>query len=368
MNAHMTRFAVIGTGNSGQAYAADIALKGYPVNLAEVPEFAGTLKAIQDKGGISIAGQASNGFARLDMITTDLQAAVAGVDVIIIGGSAHAHEPLSKALLPFLEDGQFILFTSNFGALRFQKWLRESGRQVRVTPVETMSLPYAVRALSPGEVSCIGVKNDLQTAALPASRTQAFLEAIQPVFPSLTAADSVWVTSVNNLNPIVHPPMVLFNAGRIEVTRGQGWNLYAEGATESVARVMEAMDRERMELLGRISQNGLPFKQAFATLYRDYDLNRPTLSETLMQSPIHGDPAFPAPDSIDTRYLSEDIPFGLVPWARMGRMWGQPMPTVEAMIQVASIMLEKDFSTLGLSPEDLGLDGLTPEEVQGQLE
>ena len=31
-------------------------------------------------------------------------------------------------------------------------------------------------------------------------------------------------------------------------------------------------------------------------------------------------------------------------------------------------MLEKDFSTLGLSPEDLGLDGLTPEEVQGQLE
>ena len=52
----------------------------------------------------------------MNMITTDLKKAVRGVDVIIIGGSAHAHEPFSKALANHFEDGQFILFTSNFGA------------------------------------------------------------------------------------------------------------------------------------------------------------------------------------------------------------------------------------------------------------
>ncbi|UCF91806.1 MAG: NAD(P)-binding domain-containing protein [Desulfobacterales bacterium] len=107
------RFAVIGTGNSGQTFAADITLKGYPVNLAEVPAFEDTLRAIEKRGGIEISGEARNGFARLNMITTDIPAAVKGVDVIIIGGSAYAHEPLSKALVPHCEDGQFILFTSN---------------------------------------------------------------------------------------------------------------------------------------------------------------------------------------------------------------------------------------------------------------
>ena len=92
------RFAVLGTGNSGQAYAADITLKGFSVNLAEVPEFEDNLRAIEKKGGIDISGDAGNGFAKLNMITTDLKEAVRGVDVIIIGGSAYAHEPTGDTL------------------------------------------------------------------------------------------------------------------------------------------------------------------------------------------------------------------------------------------------------------------------------
>ena len=56
------QFAVMGTGNSGQCFAADVALKGYPVNLAEVPEFADNLDAIDRKGGIELSGEAGNGF------------------------------------------------------------------------------------------------------------------------------------------------------------------------------------------------------------------------------------------------------------------------------------------------------------------
>ena len=72
------KFAVLGTGNSGQAFAADITLKGYSVNLAEVPEFEENLRAIEKKGGIEISGEAGNGFARLNMLTTDLKEAIKG--------------------------------------------------------------------------------------------------------------------------------------------------------------------------------------------------------------------------------------------------------------------------------------------------
>jgi opine dehydrogenase len=361
-------FAVLGTGNSGQAFAADITLKGYSVNLAEVPEFEDNLRAIEKKGGIEISGEASNGFARLNMLTTDLKAAIKGVDIIIVGGSAYAHEPFSKALAHDFEDGQFIFFTSNFGALRFRNWMKAAGVTTRVTPVESMSLLYATRAVEPGVVVCIGVKNHLPVAALPAGRTREFLDKIQPIFPQFAAADNVWLTSVNNLNPIVHPPMVLFNAGRIEATGGKGWNLYADGATESVAKIMLAMDAERMTLLAPVSDGGIAFKDAFENLYEDYSLGKKSLSETLRQSPIHGNPAFPAPAAVDTRYITEDLPFGLAPWSSIGRMWGIPTPNIDAVIRIASTMLEKDYFTKGLTVEDLGIAGMTPKDLKSMIE
>ena len=360
-------FAVMGTGNSGQTFAADLALKGYPVNLAELPDFARNLNAIEKQGGIEISGDAGNGFARMNMITTDLKQAVKGADVIFIGGSAAAHEPFSKALAEHFEDGQFIVFTSNFGALRFRRWMQAAGVTARVTPVETMSLLYATRAVAPGKVACIGVKNFLPTAALPARRTAEFLDKIRPIFPQFQTAPNVWFTSVNNLNPIVHPPMVVFNAGRIEATGGIGWNLYADGATESVVRVMEAMDAERMALLRPACPDGISFKDAFEKLYAGYSLGKKTLSETLRQSPIHGNPAFQAPAAVDTRYLSEDLPFGLVPWSSVGRMWGIPTPTIDAIIQLASTLIAKNYFDTGLTVEELGIAGMTPQDVSALL-
>jgi opine dehydrogenase len=361
-------FAVLGTGNSGQTFAADIALKGYSVNLAEVPEFEENLRVIESKGGIELSGEAGNGFARLNLITTDIQKAIKGIDIIIIGGSAYAHEPFSKALGPHFEDGQFILFTSNFGALRFHKWMQEAGITTRVTPVETMSLLYATRATEPGVVACIGVKNHLPVAALPAGRNQEFLDIIHPIFPQFAAAENVWLTSVNNLNPIVHPPMVLFNAGRIESTGGEGWNLYADGATESVARIMLAMDAERMTLLFPVCKECIAFKDAFENLYEDYSLAKKSLSETLRQSPIHGNPAFPAPATVDTRYRNEDLPFGLAPWTSIGRMWGIPTPNIDAVIRIASTMLGEDYFTKGLTVEELGIAGMTAEDLRSMIE
>jgi opine dehydrogenase len=343
------KFAVLGTGNSGQAFAADITLKGYSVNLAEVPEFEENLRAIEKKGGIEISGETGNGFARLNMLTTDLQQAIKGVDIIIVGGSAYAHEPFSRALANDFEDGQFILFTSNFGALRFRNWMKEAGVNTRVTPVESVSLLYATRAL-------------------PAGRTTEFLALINPVFPEFVAAENVWTTSVNNVNPIVHPPMVLFNAGRIEATGGKGWNLYADGATECVTQIMMAMDAERMALLGPVSNDGVAFKNSFENFYAKYSLGKQTLSETLRHSPIHGNPAFPAPSCIDTRYVNEDLPFGLAPWSSIGRQWGVPTPHIDAVVRLVSTMLGKDYFVDGLTVEKLGLQGITPEDLKSMIE
>lgn len=363
------KFAVLGTGNSGQAFAADISLSGYSVNLAEISGFEQTLHAIEKKGGIELSGKSNNGFAEMNMITTDLAAAIKGVDIIIIGGSAFAHEPFSRAVAPYFEDGQFILFTSNFGAIRFNHWIKQFNISADVTPAETMSLLYATRAIEPGRVVIKGVKGELPVAGLPAGRTGDFIEKISPVFPQMTACDNVLVTSLNNLNPIVHPPMVLCNAGRIEATKGKGWNLYGDGATESVARLMLAMDVERMSLMAHIGVNGIAFKDAFEKLYKDYAIGGESLSlsETLRNSPIHSDAAFSAPESVDTRYIAEDLPFGLVPWSSIGRMFGLRTPTIDAVIQFASVMLDRNFFAEGLKTKDLGIENMGVEDLRAMV-
>ena len=367
MSHEKVKFAILGTGNSGQDYAAHIALSGHSVNLAEVPEFEENLRAIERNGGIKISGDAKEGFAKLDMITTDLVQAIKGVDVIIIGGSAFAHEVFSKSLMNDFEDGQFILFTSNFGALRFIKWKKEADVTTKITPVELVSLPYATRAIEPGVVEVFGVKDNLPVAALPASRTQEFLDKVMPVFPSFKAADNVWLTSVNNLNPVVHPPMVLFNAGRIESTGGEGWGIYSDGATESVAKVMLAVDGDRELVCDKVSEQGRPFKDIFEDVYNRYSVAKPTLSETLRQSSVHSHPSNKTPPVVNSRYITEDMPYGLVPWSSIGRMWGIPTPNIDMVIQIASIMSDVNYFEEGLKVEDLGIDGMTPDQVRALI-
>jgi opine dehydrogenase len=356
-------FAVIGTGNSGQTFTADLVLRGYSVNLAEVPEFAATLEAIEEAGGIELSGEAGEGFAEPNMMTTDIRRAIAGVDVVIIGGSAHAHEPICRELMESFEDGQYVLMTSNFGALRFRRWKEEAGVTTDVTPVESMSLPYATRALSPGRVSCYGVKRNLPIATLPARWTGPFLDLVGGAFPRWVAAENVWSTSVGNLNPVVHPPMVLLNAGRIESTGGKGWNLYADGATESVGRLIEGIDVDRRKLLEAVNGSAVSFKEMFEAQYVDYGVGGATLSETLRTSVVHGDPTFEAPDSVNTRYLGEDIPFGLTPWSSVARMWGIEVPHIDAVIRIASTLLDIDGFNDGITAKTLGISGMTPGEL-----
>jgi opine dehydrogenase len=369
MSEKALRFAVLGTGNSGHAFAADIALKGFPVNLADLPAFKANLDAIEERGGIQISGKASEGFARLSMVTTDLAEAIKGVDIIIVGAPANAHEAYSKALAPYFEDGQFVAFISNFAALRFKHWMRQLGVRSHVTPVETQSLIYATRSPKPGSVEVFGVKSELPTAALPTCRTSEFLEKMSPVFPQWTAAESVLFTSFNNLNPVVHPTMTLLNTGRIESTHGQGWNLYGDGATDSVAKAMQSVDGERMALAHLCGVTTVSLRDSYTLMYRHLGVQTESLSQMLRTSPIHANRDLPGtPSSVHQRYVTEDVPFGLAPWSSIGRMWGAPTPTIDAFIQIASVVEGVNYFREGVTVKDMGIEGTSPAQLREMVE
>ena len=49
-------------------------------------------------------------------------------------------------------------------------------------------------------------------------------------------------------------------------------------------------------------------------------------------------------------------------------MWDMPTPNIDAIIQIASTMLNVDYFTEGLTVDDLGIEGMSPEDVRAVVE
>ena len=121
--------------------------------------------------------------------------------------------------------------------------------------------------------------------------------------------------------PILHPPGMILNAGWIEYTREISRTI-ARGRHRRCAKVIEAMDQERMALCRKFgldaSVSSISFiRQAQPTeeAYRSGSVYR-ALQESEPNRFIR------APENLSYRFLSEDIPFGIVPMAYLGRMLG----------------------------------------------
>ena len=75
-----------------------------------------------------------------------------------------------------------------------------------------------------------------------------------------------------------------------------------------------------------------------------------------------------APPSLSHRYVDEDVGFGLVPIAALGALAGVRTPTIDALIQLASVATGRDFRASGLSLQKMGLAGCTRETLADFLE
>ena len=73
--------------------------------------------------------------------------------------------------------------------------------------------------------------------------------------------------------------------------------------------------------------------------------------------------AIKAPSSLDHRYIHEDVGYGLVPMAELGRLAGVATPTIDALVRLASLALGIDYWRDGLTLERLGLAGKSPAEL-----
>jgi opine dehydrogenase len=229
--------------------------------------------------------------------------------------------------------------------LLFRGALRRLGRGAGVLIGETPTLPYLCRVTGPARVNLHGkaYKTSL-LAATPARDTAALVERVRRLYPITQLAESVWACLLLNSNVTRHTVGTLLNIGRIEYAKGEFW-LYREGFTPAVWRVFAQLDAEKQALMRALGLTPMSFLE-YRQLMIDYTLEE----QAAMGSK--------GPSSAESRYLTEDVPIGLVPWVEMGERLGVPTPTATAIIQLASVINGRNHATEGRTLDKLGLAGV----------
>ncbi len=350
------RFAVLGAGHGGHALAGYLGLLGCPVSIyTHTPAKA---EAITAAGGIWLEG-AVEGFGPVELASLDLAAVLENADVVLETHPAHLHREVAEACAPWLRPGQVVVLNPGRtgGALEFSHVLTERG-VVGVTVAETQTFPFASRMLEPGRGRVFGIKREVPLAALPARQTPRVMALLRYAMPWLTAADSVLETSLGNIGGVFHPTLTLLNAGRIEDTQGN-FEFYHAGATPGVGRVLEQLDHERLGVAGAL---GVAVPSARRWLEAAYGARGDDLRGAILQNRSYA--GIRAPESLEHRYLEEDIPASLVPLAGLGQHLGVPTPIMDSLIDLASVIHQRDYRREGRTVARLGLAGLGPAEIR----
>jgi len=387
--------AVLGAGAVAKAIAGDCALGGAKVRICELPEFAERTLRNVERAGIKFYGDQVNlygfereGVAKMDMVTTDVAAAVKGAGSIVVATTVHGHRRFFEQLIPCLEDGQVIhIFPDNFGTLVLRKMMREAGCKKKVIVGGWSSSTYGSRVDIFGGVTTNRIRVyyraiTLRGAAMPACDTEAFIESSKylPSMDAVTygdgavAGDTALDTGFSNVNPVLHCPGTILGVGTMEnfgkvfgEDKGK-FSIYSHAYCNSISEVQYSFHLEECDLANAIGVGIQNYER------KDFFSRENLLGQEYMghdyvipfdqQDPIQFGTG---PFNMENRYITEDIPIGCNVYSQLGKAYGVATPVIDSMIILACAMLKRDLLKTGYTLDALGIGGMTKEELNAYL-
>jgi len=317
------RIAVIGAGGVGLGSAALLAQSGHDVVLWSPSLPAG--------GGELVASGAIIG--RFAVATAaDLATAVLGADAVLIAAPGNAHRALFAALAPALTDAQTVIIGSHcsMGGLYLRRLLTARGCAAAIVAWGTTVVTGRRTGALACTVSNVRSKVDAAgTAAALAVCATLFAERFEP-------RAGLLAIQLSNLNPQNHLGMALCNLTRIE--RGEDWGNYW-GITPAVARLIEALDAERLTIAAAF---GLRVRSVHDHFHLSFQVPRGSLADMAHAVDARGDAPL-GPKTLATRYVLEDVPFGIVPLEVLAAMADVPVPLHRAGVDMFSALYGRDF-------------------------
>jgi len=373
------KITIVGAGNAGSACAFMAAEAGHEVTILktsnQVTHDSHFETMVSNKGIYCIdnttAGHFTNSeedakksFQPLALITRDPKAALEGAEVVMIFIQTTYHEALAKRIAPYFQDNQLVMLIPGYAGSIFYR------QHCPNSPIfaEGESTPNDARVVEPGTVKVLfkNVRNAL--SFFPASRSVKGMVIASRLFPAYninksSARQNIFDSALHNPNIIVHTiglyvmyPMLEYCAKHHpeEVPY-----MYRDALSTDMAWLMiEKLDAEKMAVLTALGCKAIPYLDA--CLFRnEQDLTqdpRAVFESYKMSSP-------PGPYSFDNRYITEDVPMGLVLLASLAEKLEIKVPECHRLIEMSGGILSRDFYQEGRTLTSLGLDELTKEQL-----
>ena len=350
---------IIGAGNGGYSHAFKIAQRGHDVTLVKTSHamHEESFDAVLRNGGIWAIDDTDNGKKSFVDVkaSRNIEESVKSAEIILVITQSLQHASLGKVIGPFLIPQQLLVVMPGYmGSVYF----RQNCVVDDVIFAEGESLPYDARIVEPGVVQILfqNVRNPL--AFMPAVEKENGLAKMKKLLERFYLRESIVESALHNPNLIVHTIGAIMNAARIEYSKGEFW-MYREAFTPSIMNLVEDLDREKMNILKVFNLPQQSFHKSFQ--FRTYeDLSAD--SRTVLESYAYGGSP-KGPVEVNNRYIYEDVPMGLCLMSSIGKKFGVETPIADALINIASSLLARDFWKEGRTLERLGLSESSPKEI-----
>lgn len=279
-------------------------------------------------------------------------------DVLMIALPAYGHKSVMDAVAPHIRSDQTVLVSSHasFGALYLSRLLARRGIAVPIvawgTTVTTGRRP------SPVEVSVNTVRSKVDICTVPASRGAEGLAVCRKLFGDrFVEREGLLAIALSNLNPQNHLGIALCNMTRMEhgETWGQGLNV-----TPNVGRLLEALDRERLAIAEAL---GLSVRTIFEHFHLSFHVPVDNISNMNQQMHREGRGGV-GPATADSRYVIEDVPYGLLATVKLGALTGRQARLHRAGIEMFSALYGRDFFSENELLGPLDLDSMSLDELK----
>jgi opine dehydrogenase len=355
--------AVLGGGNGSFAAAGDFALQGHEIRLwrrdaAAVMEHraAGSRVVVKDSKG--------RHEAQLALVTADIAEAVRGAELILCPAPAFAQHDIAALLAPHLRDGQVLFLPpATFGSVIFAKAAHDAGNRASVAFAETGTLPWLARKHGPFEVAITIRAKRLPVGVFPLKDADRALDVIGRAFPGvIEPCGDALSGALMNAGPIIHPPLIVMNAGPIE--HFERWDIHKEGTQGSIRRVTDALDAERIAVREAFGYGAphFPLAHHYAREGEEWMYGRGSHDRLTDSGDWRERIAL-----TEHRYMREDLRVGLSFLVSVAALAGVETALAKSFLAIGGAICGEDFVEGGRTLASLGFGDLDRDGLRALL-
>ena len=358
------RWAIIGAGNGGQALAAYLSHKGLEITMYESPVDAlkPTIDKLNATKTITLNG-CENYDGHIEFISSDMEKVIEGAEVILVTLPSQYHAGIAKTMAKYLKEDQVVIINpmAPLGPVEFKKTLVDAGNTKDVTLAGSCTLLFACRLEETGRVHIGGKKDEVTIAAFPSSKNALVESLTAPYFPEFKYVENILNVSFDNLNFEFHPGPALLYMAKLE--KRENFEYY-HGFTPSQVKIIEAIDKERLELCRIYKVDAMDARKTFLSMYPDPELNDKDLYTIVTHAKCYDGLKAPNVASLSQiRYFTEDIPYALVAIQTLAKIAKIDTPVIDSVVTIVRAVMG-DAVAEGRTMDKLGFtEATTVEDV-----